>query len=239
MRPIYFTLWLLLACGGLLDSRGAAVLDGPMSRAGEDRKVTITWTTDVVTGTRVAYGRTLERLNQRAAGEQGTNHFVVLSGLEPGAKYVYTIGTARAALATNSFIAPGQSLGTNPVASAPAQEPGKSGRASEASRPAPPARQTWGHFASLQDHFERHGRDFNAKDPEDYARLAWEFLQRARSEGLPMKVDDDGVFRVFDPKTRTFGAYNRDGTTKTFFKPQSRDYFERQPGEPVKPKNRK
>ncbi len=38
----------------------------------------------------------------------------------------------------------------------------------------------------------------------------------------------------FDPKTRAFAAYNRDGTTRTFFKPNSRDYFDRQPGRPVK-----
>ena len=54
-----------------------------------------------------------------------------------------------------------------------------------------------------------------------------------------MKLDEEGVRRVFDPKTRAFAAYNRNGTTKTFFKPESRDYFERQPGELVKPPRRK
>jgi pyocin large subunit-like protein len=77
-------------------------------------------------------------------------------------------------------------------------------------------------MASLPDHFARHGADFKAKDADDYARLAWEFLQRARSEGLPMKVDEEGVLRVFDPTTGAFAAYNRDGKTKTFFKTQSR-----------------
>lgn len=41
--------------------------------------------------------------------------------------------------------------------------------------------------------------------------------------------------RVFDPKTGAFAAYNRDGTTKTFFKPGSPGYFERQPGRIVAP----
>lgn len=45
----------------------------------------------------------------------------------------------------------------------------------------------------------------------------------------------EGVFRGFDPKTRAFGASHADGTTKTFFKPESRDYSDRQPGTPVKP----
>ena len=42
--------------------------------------------------------------------------------------------------------------------------------------------------------------------------------------------DSDGTIRVWDPKTRAFAAYNRDGTTRTYFKPGSPDYFERQPG---------
>ena len=64
---------------------------------------------------------------------------------------------------------------------------------------APPTRETWGHLPSLPDHFERHGRDFNAKDADDYARMAWEFQQRAKIEGLP---DDKGQpmrSRVFKP----------------------------------------
>ena len=238
MRAICRTLWLLLACAAPLTSRAAAVLEGPTHRLGTDGKVVVAWTTDVATGSRVSYGRSLNRLTQRASGEQGTSHLVVLPDLQPGTEYIYTVGTARVPLATNSFIAPGQSPTVPPATSAPARESDKKARVVEPVRAAPPARQTWGHLPSLQDHFDRHGRDFNAKNPEDYARLAWEFQQRARAEGLPMKVDGEGVLRVFDPKTRAFAAFNRDGTTKTFFKPQSRDYFDRQPGEPVQAKGR-
>ena len=46
-------------------------------------------------------------------------------------------------------------------------------------------------------------------------------------------ADIDGVLRVYDPATRSFGAYNRDGTTRTFFKPGRRNYFADQPGTPV------
>ena len=63
--------------------------------------------------------------------------------------------------------------------------------------------------------------------------MSWEFLQRAKAEGLPAKVDETGVLRVFDTKSGTFASYNRDGTTKTFFKPGGRDYFDRQPGRVV------
>jgi pyocin large subunit-like protein len=63
--------------------------------------------------------------------------------------------------------------------------------------------------------------------------MAWEFLQRAKTEGLPAKQDETGVLRVFDPGSGAFAAYNRDQTTKTFFKPGSRDYFARQPGHSI------
>jgi pyocin large subunit-like protein len=95
------------------------------------------------------------------------------------------------------------------------------------------ARETWGRIESLPDHFARHGRDFHARDPDDYAAQAAAFLQRAKAAGLPAKRDADGSLRVFDPATGTFGAYNRDGTTKTFFKPGNADYFDRQPGERI------
>lgn len=46
-----------------------------------------------------------------------------------------------------------------------------------------------------------------------------------------MKVDEDGVIRVYDPKTNRFGSYNKDGTTKTYFKPtRQQAYFDGQPG---------
>ena len=92
---------------------------------------------------------------------------------------------------------------------------------------------TWGNAGSLRDHFERHGHDFAAKNADDYARMAAEFLRRAQAEGLPAKVDNAGTIRVFDPRTGAFGAYNSDGTTRTFFKPGSNGYFERQPGRRV------
>lgn len=95
---------------------------------------------------------------------------------------------------------------------------------------APPARATWGNPSSLPDHFARHGADFGARDQEEYARMAWELGQRAKTEHLPTKIDDYGVRRVYDPRTGAFAAYNRDGTTKTFFKPGSPGYFDRQPG---------
>lgn len=89
---------------------------------------------------------------------------------------------------------------------------------------------TWANPASLPDHFARHGSDFGARNPDAYARMATEFLRRARAEGLPAKLDNRGTLRIYDPRTGAFGAYNKDGTTKTFFMPRDASYFDRQPG---------
>jgi pyocin large subunit-like protein len=49
-----------------------------------------------------------------------------------------------------------------------------------------------------------------------------------------MKLDDtDKTLRVFDSNTRTFAAYNDQGMTKTFFKPDNPSYWQRQPGRVV------
>lgn len=101
------------------------------------------------------------------------------------------------------------------------------------SRVALDAADSWGSAATLARHFRDHGADFGARTAREYADLASDFLQRGLRDGLPTKVDADGVIRMFDPKTNTFGAFNPDGTTRTFFKPTSRNYWERQPGSPT------
>lgn len=209
----------------------AELVSGPFVEAVTGTNAVIRWTTDVATGSRVYFGPDPAQMSQKRDSGLGIQHRVALSGLQPGTRYHFTAGTARFPLATNSFttvgLGPGMSTGA-----VDKRAPGKT--RSEPVATAPPARETWGQIASLQDHFDRHGADFKAKDPEGYARLAWEFLQRGKAGGLPMKIDDDGVLRVFDPKSRSFAAYNRNGTTKTFFKPGSADYYERQPGRNVK-----
>jgi pyocin large subunit-like protein len=82
----------------------------------------------------------------------------------------------------------------------------------------------------LQRHFRDHDADFGAKNADEYAEMASDFLQRAQREGLPTKIDSNGVIRVYDPQSNTFGALNPDGTTRTFFKPTSATYWDRQPG---------
>lgn len=208
----------------------------------------IRWTTDVECGTVLKYGLDPDHLNHRAEGSVGLQHEVTLPGLTSGQRYHYSAGTAKKSLKTGEFqhgiiAAPTSKPAPLPDKPAPASKPAPPAPAVKpAPRPAPalppsnapPARVTWGDYSSLQDHYLRHGKDFQSTSAEHYARQAWEFLQRAMDEGLPAKVDDNGVIRVYEPRTKSFGSYNRNGTTKTYFKPQRPDYFRDQPGRPTK-----
>lgn len=196
----------------------------------------IRWTTNTESGSRVRYGTKADMLTQRAESEGvGVRHEVKLEGLQPGTTYFFSVGSARKLLANGSFQTPGKANDANLTKKNETQKPENK----TVKRTAPPTRKIWGNMSTLQDHFDRHGADFKAKNPDDYARMSWEFLQMAMDKNLPAKLDDsDGTLRVWDGETRAFAAYNKDGTTKTFFKPGSADYFQRQPGRSVKLKRK-
>ena len=206
----------------------------------EANAATITWKTDVECGTRLQYGLNATQLSRKAEGAVSSTHQIALTGLASGTTYHFSVGSARAQLATGTFTTAGEAAAATPQPSivrralnvlTPDQKPAESAVAASA----PPTRQTWGNIESLQDHFDRHGHDFASRSPDDYAAQAWRFLQRACAENLPMKLDDtDDTLRVFDPKTRAFAAYNGAGRAKTFFKPESATYWQRQPGRAVK-----
>lgn len=83
-----------------------------------------------------------------------------------------------------------------------------------------PAAATWGRADSLADHFARHGGDFGAATEAQYAERASGFFQQGLRDGLPTKLNPkDGSIRIYDPESNTFGAYNADGTARTFYKP--------------------
>jgi hypothetical protein len=225
------------------------LVEGPTVEVTETSAV-IRWTTDTPAGGRVQYGNTAQRLDLRAPSVAGvgTEHRVELKQLKPASEYWYSVGTARVPLTTNRFTTsggvpsppglrpkPADLLPGTPALAPPASRPTNgSGNGRVRTPPAevtpPPTKATWGSLRTLQDHFDRHGGDFRAKDPDDYAAQAWKFLRRAKAGELRAKLDESGVLRVYEPDTRAFAAYNRDGTTKTYFKPGRRDYFDDQPG---------
>lgn len=232
---------LLLLCTAT-DAWAINLLSPPEVVPAAAGETVVRWKIDSPAGGKVRYGLAADKLDQSAADGVGTEHAVTLRGLQPGTRYFFSIGTARNSLTTGSFIA-------GKAGVAPPEKPSVLSRIgnaifkpSEASptpapkpivRDAPSTRLIWGNISSLQDHFDRHGGDFGAKSPDDYAAQAWRFRERAASERLQMKLDTDGTVRVFDPKTRAFAAYNRDGTAKTYFRPDNPSYWQRQPGKPI------
>lgn len=235
----------LLLCGAC-NSQAVSLLAQPEILPTADGSATVRWKLDSPAGGRIRYGLSPDHLDQNASDEVGADHTLTLRGLQAGARYFYSIGTAKYPLTTGSFVA-------GKVAQAPDAKPTvlqklarivakpaepKAAPAAPVSpkaimRDAPSTRLTWGHLPSLPDHFARHGADFAAKSQEDYAAQAWRFRERAAAERLPMKLDADGTVRVFDPKTRAFAAFNRDGTTKTYFRPDNPSYWQRQPGRTI------
>lgn len=237
---LFLTLWLTAWAGALEITSGPEVdLEGTTA--------VIRWTTDTECGTVLKYGTDPHHLNHRAEGAVGVKHEVTLQNLADGRLYHFSAGTSKRSLRTGQFgtgkvggprspPSPRAAKAAPEKKPAPASKPAPDRKAPAAAPAgkAPPARMTWGDFSSLQDHFARHGRDFGSTSAAHYAQQAWEFLQRAMDDGLPAKVDGQGVIRVYEARTQSFAAYNRNGTTRTFFKPQRPDYFHDQPGKPVR-----
>jgi pyocin large subunit-like protein len=86
----------------------------------------------------------------------------------------------------------------------------------------------WGRPETLAAHFADHGADFGAATPQEYAQMSQQFPEQAfRNPNAEMRFDPNGNVRIYDPRTNTFGAYNPDGSTRTFFKPSSDSYWAR------------
>jgi hypothetical protein len=91
-------------------------------------------------------------------------------------------------------------------------------------------RTLWANVETLPGHFVDHAVDVAAVDAYDYVLKAAEFLRRSRIEQLPTKIEGNGTTRIFDPALRLFGSFASDDRALTVFIPDSRNYWERQPG---------
>jgi pyocin large subunit-like protein len=80
----------------------------------------------------------------------------------------------------------------------------------------------------LQDHFEKYGQQFGAISRQQYLRLAQQLRDSRVGANIVESKRPDGLIR-FDRKRGYFGAYDTDGTIRTFFiPPDGIRYFERQ-----------
>lgn len=246
--PKFLPLLLVLLLAMVGAGQAVEVTQGPVVVVSET-SATFEWSTDVECGTQLKFGVNQNNYNHKVQGGVGLKHAVQATGLLPGTQYFYSIGTAKKSLKEGAFTTKGGPSAGAAVQKVPPPKAPPVPFAKPAAKPStpsstaagkpvyavPPTAKIWGDRYSLLDHFNRHGADFGAANADDYAAKAWLFLQQAKDEGLPAKQDEsDGTIRVWDGKTHTFAAYNRNFTTKTFFKPRSADYFNRQPGKPVR-----
>jgi hypothetical protein len=81
----------------------------------------------------------------------------------------------------------------------------------------------------LDEHFEKHGREFGAVTEEQYLHLAQQLRDAHPGKDILQSRRPDGGISKFDRKRGSFGAYDADGGIRTFFVPADGiRYFERQ-----------
>jgi hypothetical protein len=80
----------------------------------------------------------------------------------------------------------------------------------------------------LEEHYAKHGREFGKVTQDQYLRMAQQ-LRDARPGKNILEVKRAGGISKFDKRYGWFGAYDSDGTIRTFFIPNDGlRYFERQ-----------
>jgi pyocin large subunit-like protein len=81
----------------------------------------------------------------------------------------------------------------------------------------------------LEDQFERHGREFGHITQEQFVQMAQQ-LRNARPSGNILEYRrPDGVTAKFDRKHGYYGAYDADGSIRSFFvPPDGVRFFDRQ-----------
>ncbi len=81
----------------------------------------------------------------------------------------------------------------------------------------------------LEEHYEKHGREFGALSQAEYLLQAQTLRDRTAGGDILEAVREDGVTTRFDRQGGTFLAFNEDFTIRTFFKPNDGErYFQRQ-----------
>ena len=81
----------------------------------------------------------------------------------------------------------------------------------------------------LDEHYEKHGREFGRISRQEYLREAQRLRDAAPGGPILQAVRADGVVTRYDRDSGAFIAFNRNGVIRTFFKPNDGErYFRRQ-----------
>jgi pyocin large subunit-like protein len=81
----------------------------------------------------------------------------------------------------------------------------------------------------LDEHYAKHGQEFGAITRSQYLELAQALRDEPKGGEILEAVRPDGAISRFDRRHGYFGAYNPDGTIRTFFIPNAGEsYFRRQ-----------
>jgi hypothetical protein len=81
----------------------------------------------------------------------------------------------------------------------------------------------------LDEHFAKHGSEFRGMSKAEYLLAAQTLRDSPVGGSVEEIVRDDGTASRFDRESGAFIAFNRDGTIRTFFKPNDGErYFRRQ-----------
>jgi pyocin large subunit-like protein len=81
----------------------------------------------------------------------------------------------------------------------------------------------------FEEHFQKHGAEFGSITAQEYLRLAQGLRDASVGGSILQAVRADGVVSKFDKTHSYFGAYDPDGTIRTFFIPNDGErYFRRQ-----------
>jgi hypothetical protein len=109
---------------------------------------------------------------------------------------------------------------------------------SEASEPATEQR-GWGNSVGfvneqrLDEHYRKHGAEFGNITKLDYLHQAQLLRDTAVGGPVLQTVRADGVTTRYDRQTGAFIAFNRNGTIRTFFKPNDGERYYRRQAERV------
>jgi pyocin large subunit-like protein len=83
--------------------------------------------------------------------------------------------------------------------------------------------------AQIDEHYRKHGAEFGNISKQEYLRLAQALRDAPVGGPILQHVRPDGVITKFDKEHGYFGAYNPEGTIRTFFIPNDGErYFHRQ-----------